>query len=483
MSRGIREFTAFDDDDVCLRRRVRSNAFASSPVMSLAVALCIAPVGCGRGNSGGSDRPAYLVMSGDTAGWIAPCGCASNQSGGLPRRGSYVSGLRERGDVLLADVGGAPAGTSEYQRVKFEAILAGTMKMGLAAHNIGGPEAALGARYLRELAGRSGIPFVSANTRDGEGKRIAETLRIIKLGKRRIALTGVVSTKYSHRDVRIDDPREAVLALLGETPAGSYDAFVVLAYLPEDELETFTASLPEVDIVAGGPTGQTIAPRRVGPTLLASATNKGKFLIQFTAHRDGGGDRWEGKIVEMSERFADAAAQMDNLRGYLADLERRDFTVTATGLSPPLPAAVPQDYRLAGTDACLGCHAADCTSWSGSRHAKAWSVLAERGSHVDPFCQQCHTTGYGLPDGFVSAGRSPQRTNVGCESCHGPALAHVRNTKTRTPFAAADQCVRCHDRENSPNFQYEEYWPHIVHGASADYADRANAQTAGGDTP
>src|SRR5438093_12953258 len=69
----------------------------------------------------GAGRPVTLVVSGDSAGWIVPCGCTSNQSGGLLRRGTFINNLRAHGDVILADAGGAPGGTSAYQRVKFEA--------------------------------------------------------------------------------------------------------------------------------------------------------------------------------------------------------------------------------------------------------------------------------------------------------------------------------------------------------------------------
>ena len=92
-----------------------------------------------------------IVISGDTHGWIVPCGCTSNQSGGLSRRGTYVAGLRDEANAIVADVGGAPAGTSAYEKTKFEAILDGEMLMGIAAHNIGGPEAKLGGEYLRGL--------------------------------------------------------------------------------------------------------------------------------------------------------------------------------------------------------------------------------------------------------------------------------------------------------------------------------------------
>src|SRR4051812_45742211 len=85
-------------------------------------------------------RPGALVISGDTAGWITPCGCTSNQSGGLLRRGTFVTDLRRQMETILVDVGGAPGGDSDYHKVKFEAVLRGELLMGLAAHNLGGPE-------------------------------------------------------------------------------------------------------------------------------------------------------------------------------------------------------------------------------------------------------------------------------------------------------------------------------------------------------
>src|SRR5437763_7373423 len=110
---------------------------------SLAAPFCLS--GCGRSAAPAAEsKPLYLVASGDTAGWLMPCGCTSNQSGGLLRRATYVNGLRASSDVILADVGGAAGGDSEYHKVKFEAILAGEQQMGIAAHNIGRSEAALG---------------------------------------------------------------------------------------------------------------------------------------------------------------------------------------------------------------------------------------------------------------------------------------------------------------------------------------------------
>ncbi|MEW6250293.1 MAG: multiheme c-type cytochrome, partial [Planctomycetota bacterium] len=442
--------------------------------------------GCARSGSG-EHAPVFVVVSGDTAGWITPCGCASNQSGGLPRRGSYVAELRKSGAVALVDVGGAPGGVSTYQRLKFETLLAGTRLMSLAAHNIGAAEARLGAAYLRELARAQGVPFISANVRDAAGALVAEPLRVVAVGGRQVAFIGVLSPQLAPPDVRVDDPREAVLRALDERKAGraegrhggrshsddqahddpSYDVLIVLAYLPEPELRDFAGRLPEADAVIGGPTGQPVPIQQIGPTLLSSATNKGKFLVQLGLPSRGSAGRLRGEIVELSERFGDDVDQERNLVGYLAKLAARDFSAAEAGFAPPQPAGAPAEFRVAGTETCRACHESEWTTWKLAHHAAAWQSLKDRGYHVEPYCQQCHTTAYGQPGGFLSASGSPDRLGVGCETCHGPAAAHVGDPNTPTPFVPNDQCVRCHDHENSPRFEYATYWPRIEHGPRA----------------
>jgi hypothetical protein len=427
-----------------------------------AVLALAGAAGCGPHGTA-EPGPLAVVASGDTAGWIVPCGCTSNQSGGLPRRATYLARLSEDREVVVVDVGGAAGGTSPYDRAKFEAILRGEAAMGIAAHNVGAAEAALGADALEQAAQRAGVPLLSANTRRADGRRLAEPLRIVPRAGRRLALVGVLSPRYAAAEVRVDPPREAALDAIRAT-AGQCDAVIVLAYLPEDELGQLAEALPEADVVVGGPTGQTIAPRLVGPTLLASATRQGKFLVRLDPPPVRGGGRWTGAIVELDGRIPDDAGQLANLARFRAELRRRDFSPTQTSFVPAWSGREPGDSAVAGTTSCRPCHEPDYAAWAKSRHAAAWRSLQEKGAEVDPDCQRCHTTGYGLPGGFNSLGST--RIEVGCESCHGPSAAHARDPHARTScFAeAGHRCAECHDAENSPRFGYEEYWARIRHG-------------------
>lgn len=413
-------------------------------------------------------RPVVLAISGDTRGWIVPCGCTSNQSGGLPRRATWVAAVRGEADVVLADAGGAAAGTSAYDRLRLEFILRGEAAMEVAAHNIGAAEAALGAAYLREVAGRLGVPLVSANVCDARGKPVAEPWRVVPVGGRRVALVGVLSPEYAGGEIRVSEPRQAILEVLPRIPA--HDRLVVLAYLPADELETLARTLPEADVVAGGPTGQPLVPRRIGATTLVSATNKGKFLVRLGEAGTPGS--WRCEVIELNERFADDPSQVANLKAFYAELARRDFGPEETSFVDPL--LVQPDFALAGTDACRKCHEEESRLWDASRHARAWESLCAKGSQVDPECQRCHTTGYGMPGGFRSA-RAAAMVHVGCESCHGPSRAHAAEPTEHTPRyrVASHGCIDCHDPENSPQFNLPEYWARIAHGGDASPSEEA----------
>ena len=254
----------------------------------------------------------------------------------------------------------------------------------------------------------------------------------------------------------------SILAALAQVE-GQYDSVIVLAYLEEDTLREMAATLPEADVVVGGPTGQPIPPVAVGPTLLTSATNQGKFIVRLDAPPEG--KRWGAKIVELNETFADNPGQMENLARYHDELAAKSFKPKETSF---VAAGTLADVgiEVAGSKRCKSCHDEEHASWLDSRHAHAWESLEKTSSHVDPDCQRCHTTGYGVKGGYAGLKTEEDRIGVGCESCHGPSLAHVLDSEVRTGWAdrASDSCTTCHDLENSPNFDYDTYWPKIVHG-------------------
>jgi len=62
---------------------------------------------------------------------------------------------------------------------------------------------------------------------------------------------------------------------------------------------------------------------------------------------------------------------------------------------------------------------------------------------------------------------------VGCEACHGAGDAHAK-IPLKTNIARggeAKTCLGCHDRENSPQFDFERYREKILGRATAARAE------------
>jgi hypothetical protein len=403
-----------------------------------------------------------LVVSGDTEGWITP-GCTPKQPGGLARRASYLASLRDLGSVIYVDAGGAASGTSEYHKMKFETMLEGERAMQIAAHNLGKSELALGAEYIRRVGSRMHFPFVSDNARDSAGKRIIDNRRMIEVDGVRIGIIGVVSRQYATSEIFIEDPRQAV-----EDAASAMrkqcQTLIVLAYMPEDELRELSTALPEVDAIIGGAQKRMIAPQSAGATMLAAAGEYGTHLVEMRVPLGRSGGAWEGQMVEMNSTIADDAMQVNNLQRYLGMLEDRDFAAVESEVAGPLRAGA--NEVLAGSAACLKCHTGDYNTWIASRHARAFASLQQSGFGADSQCQSCHTSGFGVAGGFVSARQSArsESAGVGCEMCHGPSAAHAKDPKKKTTAMAIVQCVRCHNEENCAAFDYEKSWEKIRHG-------------------
>ncbi len=140
--------------------------------------------------------------------------------------------------------------------------------------------------------------------------------------------------------------------------------------------------------------------------------------------------------------------------------------------------------KYLGFQSCATCHLDISLALAESKHMHAYQTLVDKGvQHTS--CAQCHTLGFNEQPHSFNVVNDKKYTgdwvmrNVQCESCHGPGEFHVkyRQNNSKDPKlsqdgrdaeglipATKDTCVKCHDQENSPGFNFEEYWPHIQHG-------------------
>src|SRR6202035_4978364 len=122
-------------------------------------------------------------------------------------------------------------------------------------------------------------------------------------------------------------------------------------------------ALPEVDAVVGGPTGQSVPPERIGGSLVASATNKGKFLIDLSVPPEAGRARVEGRTVEMTAQFPNDVEQERNVKSFYGALAKHDFTAAQTSFALQTFKRRTATYTEAGSESCATCHSQEFAAW------------------------------------------------------------------------------------------------------------------------
>jgi hypothetical protein len=128
------------------------------------------------------------------------------------------------------------------------------------------------------------------------------------------------------------------------------------------------------------------------------------------------------------------------------------------------PAPEKGQAAFVGNTACAECHAESFPVWEASKHHHAWKTLEDAGKQFHLNCTGCHVTGWEKPGGVCRLDKVAGRENVGCESCHGPGSLHAEDPSADNIIArpGQDLCVTCHNRENSPHFDFATYVPKIL---------------------
>jgi Cytochrome c554 and c-prime len=118
--------------------------------------------------------------------------------------------------------------------------------------------------------------------------------------------------------------------------------------------------------------------------------------------------------------------------------------------APPQTTAAPQAPGYAWADACKKCHEPIYEAWARTKHATALDRLSSSEQEKD--CINCHVTG---PKAKITEGRKVVNAGVQCETCHGPAAAHVADPTVKAGLVKSpkqDMCEECHSSK-SPHFK------------------------------
>jgi hypothetical protein len=117
-----------------------------------------------------------------------------------------------------------------------------------------------------------------------------------------------------------------------------------------------------------------------------------------------------------------------------------------------------------GVGACMDCHVEAFEVYAGSKHAAAYRTLSSQYMQRAEECVGCHVTGYLDKGGFTGLrpfGSQVDLIDVQCEACHGPGSEHTRDGNYNE--LAVRSCVKCHNQERDPDFDFAKAWPKIAH--------------------
>jgi len=450
-----------------------------------------------------------LVFSGELNGYLEPCGCAGlqNQKGGLKRRHTLLKELAAKGwPVVPLDLGGLTKRYGIQAELKFDYTLKALAQLGYQAVGFGASDLRLDVLSLVLNFSDAKNVFVSANVGildfDPEYSR---RYKVIGAGGMKIGVTGVlgkreISALKNVADLTPVDPDEALQTVLPELQKAGCDRLVLLSFAAPDETKAIARRFPEFDfVVTAGSAGEPPKePKPIDGTKshLIEVGDKGMYVIVVGLYKEGQ-PAFRSQRVPLDSRFQDSPEMQKIMVDYQRDLE----TLGLKGLDLK-PSAHPTAWQFAGSQACADCHTTATDVFLATPHHHATQTLVDLvpPRHFDPECLSCHVTGwepqqyYPFISGYLSLQETPEMVGNGCENCHGPAARHVaaengdldlddaeleelraalrlkivpnEGNKEGQDFdggKVVQMCIECHDLDNSPEFDFQLYWPHVKH--------------------
>ncbi|NOY29017.1 MAG: hypothetical protein GXP28_02225 [Planctomycetes bacterium] len=452
---------------------------------------------------------AAILLSGEMDGYLEPCGCAGleNQKGGLKRRHTLIGQLEDQGWPLISlDMGGQVRRLGPQAEIKYRYALKSLVKLGYSAVGLGVRELQMDANYLTYVLSNyeeSTNPVVSANVSIIDpGLGLTSPYRIISSGGKKIGVTSVLGKRYqadlkNATDIVWVDPAKALEELMPTLTQEKCDVLVLLVHADPDEAKELSRQFPQFQLIAatGGAEEPPLDMRKIeGSTAkLLQVGHKGMYVVVLGIYDDPD-QPFRYERVPLDHRFADSDDMQAMLMAYQDEL--KNMGLDGLGL---MDMKHPAD-RFVGSGACAECHTEATAVFEETPHAHATETLVELDPprHFDPECLSCHVTGwepqefFPYKSGFLGLTKTPHLTGNGCENCHGPGAAHVAaengeeslsekeieslraamrltigenegNKDGQDLGKAVLNCLKCHDLDNSPEFDFQEYWPQVAH--------------------
>jgi hypothetical protein len=336
-------------------------------------------------------------------------------------------------------------------------------------------------------------------------------LNIVEIDGYKIGITSVMSDTIRREvipdrpadeaataDMQWTDPTEALKDVMTQFDSAGVNFRILLSQSTDDEIRKQAADFPGFDVIvaADGRDGDR-APEMIGNVRLLRVGEKGKTAGLIGLYPDDKTEPVRYELVTLSEDYFENTDKMTELMKTYQERLKDSQVVTAEG-----PVGHPTGATFVGAAKCGECHSSAFKIWQGTAHAHAFESLDpshkrpgfERLNGVsrtfDPECLSCHVTGWEpeqyvrFRSGFINeefaaddSEKLLQSLLAGnqCENCHGPGSRHVelieadnkeaavKEVRVTLEQAKSQTCGKCHDADNSPDFDFDKYWEEVKH--------------------
>ncbi|MFQ6616698.1 MAG: multiheme c-type cytochrome [Fidelibacterota bacterium] len=407
----------------------------------------------------------FILHTNNTNGALENCLCPGKSYGSLEKRALFVrEWLKEHPNTVLVDAGDFLSATRNT--LKDSIAFRAHELIDYDAMGLGDQEFFRGVSFISGLIESSQLPFVSTNL---DTPVIANVSREIVVSREGVRF-GILSLMnpdifrlYPRRvadSVRVKNPLDALEERLAGMK-GRSDVVILLSHLGIDRDREIARTFARIDVIVGAHT-QTVMkePEKVGNTVIVQAGGDGYYVgrLKLTLDEEKRIEEYQGDLVAMDIDLPNDPKVVAMIVEY-----NRLSRIRAGGVVERIP-PIPDGFAVTSVEACAGCHSSQYEHWMSTGHAGAFETLVSDHKEKTPECLACHTTGYGRDDGYLNYNITRGLKNVTCTECHYVAAGHLSEPSV-SPAAAITQasCVRCHDSENSPGFEFEPFLARIAH--------------------
>jgi 2',3'-cyclic-nucleotide 2'-phosphodiesterase (5'-nucleotidase family) len=387
----------------------------------------------------------------------------------LARRVTYLDSVFEENvPVLHLDGGDLMGRRNKNEQHQTSFLLEMSSGLGLDAIGLGELDLNYGVAYLHKAMADFDLPFTNANVREvATGELIVPEYLVIERNGIKFGIISVLDPGQKIITMTSNDPgleiQEPIPVLRELIPRvrKEADTIILLGHLGDRNTELLVREVKGIDICVMGHTFKNLKAERIlEDTIILSSAYEGRYVGRaniFVEKSNGMVMAVEVEVTSLDDAIADDPDMLTRVNEYLVSLE--DFKLAKR-------AAFPRDHgsdkeSFLGERACKSCHENAWEAYADSGHRAAFNTLRAKGQNFEPECVVCHTTGYQYKNGYDENPPFSKLTNVQCEACHGYGTEHARDGKWSAQ--AKDSCVICHDKENSPEFDYTTYWEKIKH--------------------